>query len=52
MLQFNLNCNNMKKQKKIQIRFVKNTKKRVMSIDEDSLRLYAEMMRGRWDGKI
>jgi len=42
----------MKKQKKIQIRFVKNTKKRVTSIDEDSLRLYAEMMRGRWHGKI
>ena len=41
----------MKKQKKIQIRFIKNTKKRVMPIDEDSLRLYAEMMRGRWSGK-
>ncbi len=41
----------MKKQKKIQIRFVKNTKKRAMPIDEDSLRLYAEMMRGRWSGK-
>ena len=42
----------MKKQKKIQITFVKNTKKRIISIDEDSLRLYAEMMRGRWHGKI
>ena len=41
----------MKKQKKIQIRFVKNTKKRVMSIDKDSLRLYAEIMRERWSGK-
>tara|TARA_B100000886_G_C20421760_1_gene491946 strand:+ start:61 stop:189 length:129 start_codon:yes stop_codon:yes gene_type:complete len=42
----------MKKQKKIQVRFVKNTKKRVLFVDGDSLRLYAEMMRGRWHGKI
>ena len=52
MLQFNLNCNNMRKQKKIQIRFVKNTKKRIMSVDEGSLKLYSEMMGGRWYGKI
>ena len=42
----------MKKQKKIQIRFVKNTKKRIMSVDEDGLKLYSEMMGGRWYGKI
>ena len=42
----------MKKHKKIKVRFVKNTKKRELSIDEGSLRLYAEMMRGGWHGKV
>ncbi len=42
----------MKKKKKVRIRFVKNTKKIEMPIDENSLRVYAEMMRGRWNGKI
>ena len=49
MLQFNLNCNKMKKKKKIQITFINNSAyKRVMSIDKKSLELYAQMMRDRY----
>ena len=52
MLQFNLNCNKMKKEKKIQIRFINNTAyKKVMSIDKKSLELYAQIMKDRY-GKI
>ena len=49
MLQFNLNCNKMKKKKKIQIKFINNSAyKRVMSIDKKSLDLYVQMMRDRY----
>ena len=49
MLQFNLNCNKMKKKKKIQIKFINNSAyKRVMSIDKNSLELYAQIMRDKY----
>ncbi len=52
MLQFNLNCNKMKKMKKIQIRFINNSAhKKVMSIDKKSLELYAQIMGDRY-GKV
>ena len=52
MLQFNLNCNKMKKKKKIQITFINNDAyKKVMSIDKNSLELYAQIMRDRY-GKV
>ena len=51
-MQFNLNCNKMKKEKKIQIRFINNAAyKKVMSIDKKSLELYAQIMRDRY-GKV
>ena len=51
-MQFNLNCNKMKKEKKIQIRFINNTAyKKAMSIDKKSLELYAQIMRDRY-GKV
>ena len=43
----------MKKKKKVQIKFINNNAyKRVMSIDKQSLKLFAEMMRDRWHGKV
>ena len=49
MLQFNLNCNKMKKKKKIQIKFINDsTYKRVMSIDKKSLELYAQIMKDKY----
>ena len=51
-MQFNLNCDKMKKKKKIQIKFINDsTYKRVMSIDRKSLELYAQIMRDRY-GKV
>ena len=51
-MQFNLNCNKMKKEKKIQIRFINDTAyKKVMSIDKKSLELYTQIMRDRY-GKV
>lgn len=42
----------MKKKKKIQVKFINNNPyKKVMSIDKQSLKLFAEMMRGRY-GKV
>ena len=42
----------MKKEKKIQIRFINNAAhKKVMSIDKKSLELYAQIMRDRY-GKV
>ncbi len=52
MLQFNLNCDEMKKKKKIQIKFINNSAyKRVMSINKKSLELYAQIMGDRY-GKV
>ncbi len=42
----------MKKKKKIQINFVKKIEKKINLIDKDSLRLYCEIMKGRWHGKV
>ena len=48
-MQFNLNCDEMKKKKKIQIKFINDSAyKRVMSIDKKSLELYAQIMRDRY----
>ena len=42
----------MKKKKKIQVKFINNIQyKKVMSIDKQSLKLFAEMMRDRY-GKV
>ena len=42
----------MKKEKKIQIRFINDTAyKKVMSIDKKNLELYAQIMRDRY-GKV
>ena len=51
-MQFNLNCNKMKK-RKIQITFFKKEKaaQKLFNIDKESLELYAEMMRDR-HGKV
>jgi len=42
------------KNKKIQIKFFKkkNVDEKLKSIDKESLRLFAEMMRDRWRNKI
>lgn len=49
-MQFNLNCNKMnKKNKKIQIVFRRDSAfKKILSIDKESLELFAQIMRDRY----